>query len=97
MGSPQIRGAGTVGGNIANGSPAADCVVPLVALDAEVLLASKLAGARQRWRRSFARVPGEVNMGKDELIVQRELRHAAAGTRSASSSWAGATRCPSRG
>lgn len=38
VGSPQIRNAGTVGGNIANGSPAADAAPPLLALDASVVL-----------------------------------------------------------
>ncbi len=36
MGSPQIRNVGTVGGNIINALPAADTVVPLMALDAEI-------------------------------------------------------------
>ena len=38
-GSVQIRNAATVGGNIANGSPAADLVPPLLALDAILVLA----------------------------------------------------------
>ncbi len=40
VGSPQIRNKGTVGGNIANGSSAADSVPPLMALDSEVILVS---------------------------------------------------------
>ena len=40
MGSPQIRNVGTVGGNIVNALPAADTVVPLMALDAEVEVVS---------------------------------------------------------
>ena len=40
VGSPQIRNAGTIGGNLCNGSPAADSVPPLLALDAQVLIRS---------------------------------------------------------
>jgi carbon-monoxide dehydrogenase medium subunit len=40
MGSPQIRNVGTVGGNIVNALPAADTVVPLMALDADVEVVS---------------------------------------------------------
>ncbi len=39
MGKPQIRNRGTIGGNLANGSPAADGAVPLLALDADVVIA----------------------------------------------------------
>jgi len=41
VGSPQIRSKGTVGGNIANGSAAADSIPPLMALEAIVQLESK--------------------------------------------------------
>lgn len=40
VGSMQIQNAGTVAGNLCNASPAADGVPPLLALDAEVTLAS---------------------------------------------------------
>ncbi|MGB7333351.1 MAG: xanthine dehydrogenase family protein subunit M [Terriglobales bacterium] len=45
VGSVQIQNRGTVAGNLCNASPAADGVPPLLALDAEVELASK-AGVR---------------------------------------------------
>ncbi|UDY35486.1 FAD binding domain-containing protein [Dermatobacter hominis] len=40
VGSPQIRNAGTIGGNVATGSPAGDTLPVLTALDATVELAS---------------------------------------------------------
>lgn len=40
VGAPQIKNKGTVGGNIANSSPAADSVPPLLCLDAELELVS---------------------------------------------------------
>lgn len=38
VGAPQIRNRGTVGGNLANASPAADIAPPLLALDARIEL-----------------------------------------------------------
>jgi CO/xanthine dehydrogenase FAD-binding subunit len=46
-GSMQIRNAATVGGNLANRSPAADIAVPLLALDASVAIAG--LGNRRRF------------------------------------------------
>src|SRR5215469_14954315 len=46
VGSVQIQNRGTVAGNLCNASPAADGVPPLLALDAEVELASA-AGTRR--------------------------------------------------
>lgn len=46
VGAPQIRNRGTLGGNLANGSPAADVAPPLLALNAKIKLSS-LHG--ERW------------------------------------------------
>lgn len=40
VGSPQIRNRGTIGGNLCNASAAADCITPLLCLDAAVELQS---------------------------------------------------------
>jgi xanthine dehydrogenase small subunit len=46
LGSKQVRASGTIGGNIANGSPIGDTPPPLIALGAELELASQ-AGRRR--------------------------------------------------
>ncbi|CAN7301412.1 xanthine dehydrogenase small subunit [Pararhizobium sp. LjRoot235] len=45
LGGEQVRNMGTIGGNVANGSPIGDTPPPLIALDASVTLRSK-AGQR---------------------------------------------------
>jgi CO/xanthine dehydrogenase FAD-binding subunit len=66
VGSPQIRNAGTIGGNLGTGSPAGDTLPVLVALDAEITLVST-RGERRMAVRDFlvgpkrtAREPGEL-------------------------------------
>ncbi|MBZ2175163.1 FAD binding domain-containing protein [Schnuerera sp. xch1] len=46
IGSPQIRNRGTVGGNIVNGSPAADSIPPLLCLESTLIFES-LEGIRK--------------------------------------------------
>ena len=73
VGSPQIRNAGTLGGNVATASPAGDTLPVLIAYDAVVVLESAQNGTR--------RVPlGEFIVGvkrtvrtPDELIVAVEV------------------------
>jgi CO/xanthine dehydrogenase FAD-binding subunit len=69
VGGPQIRARGTVGGNIANASPAADATTALVALEAELVLASESNGKRRLPLDAFLLGPGETALGPDELIV----------------------------
>jgi xanthine dehydrogenase small subunit len=45
LGSVQIRNSGTIGGNVANGSPIGDSMPPLIALGAELVL--RKGGARR--------------------------------------------------
>ena len=60
VGSPQIRNVGTVGGNIVNAQPAADTVVPLMALDAEVEVAA--AGTRREPLGGLCLGPGQCTV-----------------------------------
>ncbi|MFH1313020.1 MAG: xanthine dehydrogenase family protein subunit M [Candidatus Eisenbacteria bacterium] len=68
VGSPQIRNVGTAGGNIANGSPAADLYPPLMVLDAVLELRS-LRGAREVAVEEFVMGPGITSRRSDELIT----------------------------
>lgn len=69
VGSPQIRNAGTLGGNLGTASPAGDGLPFLAALDAEIELASRAGTRRLRWDeflvgvKKTARLPTELIMG----------------------------------
>ncbi|WP_169786746.1 FAD binding domain-containing protein [Nitriliruptor alkaliphilus] len=67
VGSPQIRNAGTVGGNVGTASPAGDALPWLLALDAEVVLAST-AGERVLPLAAFITGPKRTDRRPDELI-----------------------------
>jgi len=69
VGSPQIRNQGTIGGNIANASPAADIVPPLVALDAVVKVESANA-QREVGVSEILGGAGETNLALDEIITE---------------------------
>jgi CO/xanthine dehydrogenase FAD-binding subunit len=74
--SVQIRNAATVGGNIANASPAADFVIPLLCLDADVTLASKTAGKVETHTVPIAEIftgPGKTVIAPEELITGVEF------------------------
>jgi CO/xanthine dehydrogenase FAD-binding subunit len=67
VGSPQIRNAGTIGGNVGTASPAGDSLPWLLALDAEVVLASA-AGERTSPLTDFLTGPKRTTRRDDELI-----------------------------
>ncbi|HTD51139.1 MAG TPA: FAD binding domain-containing protein [Acidimicrobiia bacterium] len=68
VGSPQIRNAGTIGGNLGTASPAGDTLPVLVALDARVHVASA-SGARTIPVREFCIGPKRNALQPGELIV----------------------------
>jgi CO/xanthine dehydrogenase FAD-binding subunit len=68
VGSPQIRNAGTVGGNVGTASPAGDCLPWLAALDADVVLVSASEGERVLPLTDFITGPKRTQRRDDELI-----------------------------
>jgi xanthine dehydrogenase small subunit len=52
--SPPIRNAGTMGGNVANGSPIGDSAPALIAVDARIVLRRASACARCCWPTSIS-------------------------------------------
>jgi CO/xanthine dehydrogenase FAD-binding subunit len=73
VGSPQIRAAGTIGGNIGTASPAGDGLPWLAAVDAEIEVASQERGSRRLpWNEFFTGVKQNA-LEADEVIVAAVL------------------------
>ena len=68
-GSVATRNAGTIGGNLANASPAADLATPLLIMDA-VLNLTGAGGERTVAIGDFFTGPGETVLKPDELIKE---------------------------
>lgn len=71
VGSPQIRNAGTLGGNIATSSPAGDTLPVLAALDASILLRSA-EGQRSVPFADFMTGPKRNVRRHDEVVIAAE-------------------------
>jgi CO/xanthine dehydrogenase FAD-binding subunit len=71
VGSPQIRNAGTLGGNIATSSPAGDTLPVLAALDAVIVLRSK-SGERRVPFTHFMTAPKKNVRRQDEIVMGAE-------------------------
>jgi CO/xanthine dehydrogenase FAD-binding subunit len=68
VGGAPVRNRGTVGGNLANASPAADSAPPLLVLDAVLQLATR-DGVREVPLDEFFVAPGETKLRAGELIT----------------------------
>lgn len=68
-GSTPIRNTATIGGNLANASPAADLATPLLVMDAELALAS-VKGKRAVDIKDFFVGPGQTVLKPEELITE---------------------------
>ena len=72
IGSTQVRAAGTIGGNIANGSPIGDMPPMLIALEAQVVLAS-VRGQRSLPLEQFFLEYGVQDLAVDELLTRLDV------------------------
>ena len=82
VGGRQIQNTGTIAGNVCNASPAADGVPPLLALDAEVELASR-DGTRRLPLASFITGVRQTVRRPGELVVALHVPRPRTGARSA--------------
>jgi len=80
VGAPQIRHQGTLGGNLAHASPAADLAPPLIALEARVNLIGP-GGSRQLSLEDFFTGPGSTRKKAGEIIASVEFPRPPAGAR----------------
>jgi len=78
LGAVQVRNAGTIGGNIANGSPIGDMPPGLIALDARLVLASK-SGEREIALEDFFIRYGEQDLRPGECVARIVLPLPSAG------------------
>jgi CO/xanthine dehydrogenase FAD-binding subunit len=69
VGSIQVRNLATLGGNICNAAPSADMAPPLLALDAEAVIAGPKGQRRVPMLEFFTGVRKTV-LGPDELLVE---------------------------
>ena len=79
IGSAQIQGRGTVGGNLCNGSPAADTTCALIVDRAECLIVGP-AGERRVRAEAFCTGPGSTVLRRGELLVAISVPRPAPGT-----------------
>ncbi len=80
VGSPQIRNLGTIGGNVANASPAADGVPPLVVLRARAHIRS-FSSERAPFVEELMTAPYRTSLKPDELIVRFLIEPIPSGSR----------------
>ena len=85
IGAAQIQNRGTLGGNIANASPAGDTLPVLLALGAEIVLGSVDRRANGRRRRLLDRLP-------DDGAPRRTSWSSASASRSPRIAWSGSAR-----
>jgi carbon-monoxide dehydrogenase medium subunit len=72
IGGTAIQGRAGVGGNLCNASPAADCIPPLIVLNASCVIAGP-NGERELPVEEFCTGPGQTALGNDEMLVSLKI------------------------
>jgi CO/xanthine dehydrogenase FAD-binding subunit len=72
IGGPAVRNFGTIGGNICNASPAADCIPPLAILDASCFIESK-DGKREISLNNFIIGRKKVDLKEGEVLTKIKI------------------------
>ncbi|HIJ36450.1 MAG TPA: 2Fe-2S iron-sulfur cluster binding domain-containing protein [Deltaproteobacteria bacterium] len=67
LANPQVRNVATVGGNLCNAAPSADCAPPLMVMDA-ILTLEGTGGVRQAPVADFFTGPGKSCLEPDEIL-----------------------------
>lgn len=73
VGSKQIRNRGTIGGNLANASPAGDMMPPLTALDARVVTINAKGEKTRRTVKEIVSPESPAKLKFDEAIIRIEI------------------------
>jgi carbon-monoxide dehydrogenase medium subunit len=69
LANPQIRNVATIGGNLVNAAPSADCAPPLMVMESDLILEGP-AGQREVPIDEFFKGPGETCMDPLEILTQ---------------------------
>jgi CO/xanthine dehydrogenase FAD-binding subunit len=83
IGNPLVRNRATIAGNLADASPAADSAVPLLVLDASVVIEKHKGKPKQIPIEEFFVGPNKTVLKKDELIREIVLSKANPSARTA--------------
>ena len=83
VGGPQVRNRGTIGGNIANASPAADVLPAVLALEGDLELQSKASGKRMIPLAHAITSPYKTSFRSDEMLTGILIKKLPQGTRMA--------------
>ena len=72
LANPQVRNVATVGGNLCNAAPSADCAPPLLVMEANLVIEGP-GGHREVSIEDFFTGPGETCMDRTEVLAQIKI------------------------